>query len=87
MPRISYFFGITIAMHWRESHHSRPHFHAYYGEYEASLDLAGELIAGALPRRQLRLVQVWAELRAEELNADWDLAVKGKPLTSIDPLH
>ena len=62
MPRLSYFYGITIKMYWREDHHSTPHFHAYYGEHEASLDLAGEIIAGFLPKRALRLVQDWAEL-------------------------
>jgi Domain of unknown function (DUF4160) len=74
-------------MHWDEPHHSSPHFHAYYGEYEASLDLAGEVIAGDLPRRQLRLVQAWAELHADELGAAWKLAADEKPLNPIDPLR
>jgi hypothetical protein len=47
---------------WDEVHHSLPHFHAYYAEYEASFDLAGNIIVGELPRRQLRLVQAWAEI-------------------------
>jgi len=87
MPRISYFYGITISMHWDEPHRHTPHFHALYGEHEASLDLAGEVIAGHLPRRQLRLVQAWAELHAEELNADWALAADEQPLSSIAPLR
>ncbi len=87
MPRISYFHGITIKMYWREGYHGRPHFHAYYGEHEASLDLAGEIIAGELPRRQLRLVQAWVELHADELNADWELAVKKEPPVPIAPLR
>jgi len=43
--------------------HQIPHFHAYYQETVGiySLD-ALELIAGTLPRRQLRLVEAWAEL-------------------------
>ncbi|HEY5344265.1 MAG TPA: DUF4160 domain-containing protein [Solirubrobacteraceae bacterium] len=57
MPRLSYFYGIIISMFWDEGHHGRPHFHAYYGEHEASLDLTGEIIVGDLPNRQLRLVQ------------------------------
>ncbi len=56
-------------------------------EYEASLDLRGEIIAGELPRRQLRLVQAWTELHAEELRADWELAVNEKQLNPIDPLR
>lgn len=87
MPTICRFMGITITMHWDETHHRCPHFHVRYGEYRASLDLAGEVIAGELPRRQLRLVQAWAELHAEELQADWELAVSEYPLNPIDPLR
>jgi hypothetical protein len=87
VPRISSFYGITISMHWDEPHHSSPHFHAYYAEHEASLDLAGEVIAGHLPRPQLRLVQAWAELHANDLAADWELAANEKPLNPIAPLR
>jgi hypothetical protein len=87
MPQISYFQGITIKMYWDEVHHSLPHFHAYYAEYKASFDFQGDVIVGELPRRQLRLVQVWAELHAEELIADWELAVNERPLNPIDPLR
>jgi hypothetical protein len=87
MPSISRFYGITIKMYWQESHHSLAHFHAEYAEYEASFDLAGELIAGEIPQRQLRLVQAWVVLHAEELTADWELATGGKPLNPIDPLR
>ncbi len=87
MPRISYFYGITITMYWDESHHGRPHFHARYGEYRASLDLTGEIIVGGLPMRQLRLVQAWTELHTDELRADWELAASEYPLNPIDPLR
>jgi hypothetical protein len=86
MPQLSSFYGITIKMYWDEVHHSLPHFHAYYAEHEASLDLAGEVIAGGLPRSQLRLVRAWVELHADELSADWALAVSEKPLNPIAPL-
>jgi hypothetical protein len=87
VPAISFFHGITIKMYWDEVHHSLPHFHARYGGYKASFDLAGEIIVGNLPRRQLRLVQAWAELHADELAADWRLAVGKKPLHPIEPLR
>jgi hypothetical protein len=87
MPRISYFYGITITMYWDEGRHGRPHFHARYGEYKASLDLTGEIIVGDLPRRQLRLVQAWTELHTDELGADWELAASEYPLNPIDPLR
>jgi hypothetical protein len=86
MPKLSYFYGITITMHWDEPHHRTPHFHALYGEHEASLDLEGEIIAGYLPRRQLRLVQAWVELHAAELSSDWELATDKQPLNPIAPL-
>lgn len=86
MPKLSHFYGITIWMYWDEPHHHTPHFHALYGEHEASLDLEGEVIAGSLPRRQLHLVQAWVELHAEELNANWKLATDEQPLNPIAPL-
>jgi hypothetical protein len=87
MPSISRFYGITIWMFWNEGHHGRPHFHARYGEYQASLDLAGEIIAGELPRRILRLVQDWTELQTDELLANWQRVVNEEPLEPIDPLR
>ena len=52
-----------------------PHLHARYAEFEASVNLSdGEVLAGTLPRKQLRLVQAWIELHRDELMADWELA-------------
>jgi hypothetical protein len=62
---------------------SIPHFHAYYGEHEASLDLAGAIIAGFLPKRVLRLVRDWTELHTDELTADWERAVNRELLEPI----
>lgn len=68
-------------------HHGVPHIHARYAEYEASIGLHdGEILAGELPRKQLRLVQAWIELHQDELMADWQLAVAGKAPYKIDPL-
>jgi hypothetical protein len=102
MPSISRFYGITIWMYWNEGHHGRPHFHAYYGEHEASFDLAGEIIVGSLPKRALRLVQDWADRaretlasgshprfgqHADDLLADWERVVNEEPLEPIAPLR
>lgn len=61
--------------------------HAYYqnevGIY--SLDPI-ELIAGALPKRQHRLVEAWAELHQAELVSDWQLLQDGRKPTPILPL-
>ncbi len=51
MPEISRFFGIVIYMNWRD--HPPVHFHAIYGEYEASITLDGKVYSGALPVRAL----------------------------------
>lgn len=68
-------------------HHNLPHFHAKYAEYEASIRIEdGEVLAGELPRKQLRLVQAWVELHRDELQADWELAVSGENPYKITPL-
>jgi len=86
VPRISSFYGITIWMYWNEGHHARPHFHARYGGWGASVDLDGELIAGSLPRRAALLVADWALLHRDELAANWERARRGENLAPIDPL-
>jgi hypothetical protein len=45
------------------------------------------VLAGALPRAKLRLVQAWIEIHREELMADWELAVNGQPPFQIEPLR
>lgn len=82
------FYGIIIRMYLIDNrHHNTPHIHARYGEYEAAIAIGdGELLAGELPRKQLRLVQAWIELRRDELMADWELAVNGETPYKIAPL-
>jgi hypothetical protein len=85
VPRISSFYGITIAMYYRE--HGVPHFHARYGEYEASISIASaDVLAGHLPARALRLAIQWAVLHREELLRNWDLAQREEALEDIAPL-
>ena len=67
--------------------HNLPHFHAKYAEFEVSISIEdGEVLAGELPRKQLRLVQAWIELHRDELQADWELAVAGENPYKISPL-
>jgi Domain of unknown function (DUF4160) len=64
-----------------------PHIHAKYAEFEASISIEdGEILAGELPRKQLRLVQAWIELHRDELKADWDLSIAGENPYKIPPL-
>jgi hypothetical protein len=63
------------------------HFHAYYQEQTAVFGIEPViLLAGSLPRRQQRLVEAWAELHQNELEADWRLLQAGQLPTAIDPL-
>ena len=85
VPRISSFYGITIAMYYRE--HGVPHFHAVYGEYKASIAIESlEPLGGYLPPRALRLIKQWASMHRQELHENWNLAERGEVLESIDPL-
>ena len=48
MPQISYFLGIIIRMFYRD--HNPPHFHAFYGDYQALIDIQkNEILSGTLP--------------------------------------
>ena len=82
------FHGILIRMYTFDTqHHHAPHIHARHAEFEASVSIAdGEVLAGELPRRALRLVQAWIELRRDELNANWALAASGQKPFSLQPL-
>lgn len=68
--------------------HNPPHFHAFYGEYEALIDINGmAAFAGKLPPRVLGLVIEWTILHQPELLHDWFLSQEHQPLDKIDPLQ
>jgi hypothetical protein len=79
MPTIALFRGISIYMFTEIGQpHFMPHFHAYYGEYAASIAIDPPvLLEGTLPRRQMRIVLAWAELHQEELAANWERVQNG----------
>ncbi|HLG15214.1 MAG TPA: DUF4160 domain-containing protein [Blastocatellia bacterium] len=86
MPELSRFFGIVIGLFYSE--HGRPHFHAVYAEYEASIDIeTGDLISGELPKRALALVKEWHAEHGEELSENWELARQRQALRKIAPLE
>lgn len=75
-------------MYWETGvRHHTPHFHAYYQESAAifSIDPV-ELMEGSMPRRQLRLVEAWAELHQDELIGDWQRLQSGQRPLPIEPL-
>lgn len=88
MPELSRFMGIVIKMLFKDTvQHNKPHIHAYYGEYEASIGIDGELLAGSIPVKQLRMVQAWLAIHEEEAYAAWNKAVQGEQFNKIDPLR
>ena len=85
MPEISRFYGIIIRMNIND--HPPPHFHAYYGEHEALIDIRnGALYRGNLPSRAWRLVSEWYGLHSAELEENWNRAMAQLPLIPIEPL-
>lgn len=72
-------------MRWRE--HEPAHFHAHYGEFEASIGIDPlTLLHSTLPPRQLGLVMEWAAQHQSELNGNWERSHQRKPLEAIPPL-
>ncbi|TCK98050.1 uncharacterized protein DUF4160 [Natranaerovirga hydrolytica] len=87
MPTISMFYGIIIRMYCAPTEHNPPHFHAYYQDSKAIIDInTCELKEGSLLKKQLKLALAWAELRQEELLANWKLAMNGELPFKISPL-
>jgi len=88
LPTLCMFLGILIKMNWKDlGQHKTPHFHAFYGDYEASFTLDGEILAGAFPKKQAAFVRAWALLHEDELKANWQLASSGEETFRIDPLR
>lgn len=85
MPCVSEFYGISICFYFED--HAPPHFHAYYQEHEAQIDIQTfRVTKGALPSRAVRLVKEWGELHREELLRAWRQASIPTTVDPIDPL-
>ena len=85
MPTISAFYGILIRMFFND--YPLPHFHARYGEFEATIEIATlNILEGGLPARALNLVREWAMMHREELLNDWRLCRQNAAPARIEPL-
>jgi hypothetical protein len=85
VPTLSAFYGILIRMFFND--HPPPHFHARYGEFEATVGIERlDLIEGQLPPRALSLTLEWAMIHREELLEAWRLCRQKRPPAKIDPL-
>ena len=89
MPIISMFYGILVAIFYEDTgRHNKPHIHVRYQGYKASVSIEdGIVLAGDIPIKQLRMVQVWIDIHKEELLADWELAAAGEEPFRIAPLQ
>jgi hypothetical protein len=85
MPVISRFFGVVIAMYWRD--HAPPHFHAKYGDDEVTVDIQTGAVTGSMSKRALAMVAEWRVLHIDELLEDWQLAASRQSLRRIEPLE
>ena len=85
MPEISRFLGIVVAMFYRD--HGPAHFHAWYGEHEATVRIDDGVVEGYLPRRALAHVQEWSALHRDELRDNWERARTRRPLRKVEPLE
>jgi Domain of unknown function (DUF4160) len=85
VPRLSYFYGISIYMYFKD--HPPPHFHARYAGDDAQIDIrSGEILSGSLPRRASRLVDEWRLLHLDELELAWNESEGRGDFARIDPL-
>lgn len=87
MPTISMFYGILVLMFFRDNRrHYLPHIHVRYQDAEAAIAIEdGLVLDGALPPKQLKLVQAWLEIHKEELFVTGSLRCKAKS-RSASPL-
>jgi len=82
------FYGILIRMFFKDiDKHKLPHIHAEYQGTVAVYSIPdGELLAGKMDKRKQKLIVAWIEIHQEELLANWELAVNGKPIFRIKGL-
>jgi len=86
MPEVSRFYGIIIRFYYRD--HPPTHFHAFYGDHEALIEIeTGTIHQGYLPKTAYSLVERWRMIHLQELRDDWNLARQQQPLLPIAPLE
>ncbi|MBU9735788.1 DUF4160 domain-containing protein [Diplocloster agilis] len=87
MPELCRFGGMVIVMLFKDTkQHNKPHVHVYYGEYEASVGLDGELLSGSLPSKQYKILVGWLLYNEENVYKAWNLAVQGEHFEKIKPM-
>lgn len=70
MPRVAFFFGISIYMYM--DNHGIPHCHAMYGDFAGSFSLEdGEPLAGEMPPAQAKKIKIFILNNQVELLEKW----------------
>lgn len=70
----------------RSNEHPPPHFHVFYGEFSASIEIESLILGkGDLPPRIRRMVVAWAQLRQNELRIAWRQIQSGQMPDKIAP--
>lgn len=88
MPELSRFFGIVVMMYSEKDNvHHLPHIHVRSGDDKAEISLEGDVLAGTLPTKKLRMVQVWIDIHHDELLENWALLSEGRKHFAIKPLE
>ena len=71
MPRIAFFFGISIYIYLDD--HGTPHCHAMYDDYAGSFSLeSGEIMAGQMPPKQMSKIKQFILGNHAELMEKWN---------------
>jgi len=71
MPRVAFFFGISLYMYMDD--HGIPHCHGIYGDYAGAFRLDnGELMAGQMPPQQYRKIKEFILANQQELMEIWN---------------
>lgn len=71
MPRIAFFFGISIYMYLDD--HGTPHCHATYGDYAGSFQISdGALLAGQMPPSQQKKIKAFLLANQDDLLEKWN---------------
>ncbi|MCA1840747.1 MAG: DUF4160 domain-containing protein [Actinomycetota bacterium] len=85
MPRLSYFYGISVYLYSRD--HNPPHIHAIYAGEEVIVEIQDmSVIKGTVPPRAMRMLRTWMELHRQELLGAWASASEGQVVGTIEPL-
>lgn len=88
MPELCRFYNIIIKMIYSDNGSTASRIFMFTMQ-NMKLPSAwmGELLAGSLPMKQLKLVQAWAAIHEEELYRAWNMAVRNEPFGKIEPLR